>query len=262
MRKRITTWIFGIAILIMSSSVCLADSAQGEVYTNSETGYKVVIEDDANLLTDEECTRLAAVMEEITEYGNAAFKTIDQNDYATANYASSYYHDTFGTVSGTLFLIDMDNRNLWIFSDGAIYKTITTSYAETVTDNIYTYASREQYYICAEKAFEQITSLLRGQKIAQPMKYISNFLLAASLALFFNFGLMTCMTRVRRTSSDEMLKSAQKKFVCTKPVATFKSKVKTYDPVSSSSGGGGSSGGSSGGGGGGSSSGGGGGHSF
>lgn len=248
-----------LILFVTNVSICHASGDTGEVYRNAATGYRVLIQDDAHLLTKAERAKLATLMEEITEYGNAIFKTIDKTSMTTSSYAESFYHSTLGKDSGVLFLIDMYNRNIWIFSDGAIYKTVTKSYADTVTDNIYKYASRKEYYTCAAKAFEQIDSLLRGQKIAQPMKYISNLLLAASLALLFNFGLMTYVTKVRRTSRDELLKSVEKKFTCTKPVATFTYKDKTYSPVESSSGGGG---GSSGGGGGGSSSGGGGGHSF
>lgn len=257
--RTVIAGIFATILFMVSATVTHAQTEGSTYYTNPETGYRVVIEDDAELLTSSERNDLAAVMEEITEYGNVAFKTIDENNYSTDFYADKFYHNTFDKDSGVLFLIDMDNRNIWIFSDGRIYKTVTKSYADTVTDNVYRYASRAEYYTCAEQVFEQITSLLRGQKIAQPMKYISNFLLAASLALLINFVVMNAMTKVKRPGKEELLKSVEKKFSSTKAEATFINKTKVYDPVSDSSSGGGG-GGSSGGGGG--SSGGGGGHSF
>ena len=166
--------------------VCYAKPA----YVNPDTGYQTVIEDDAELLSEEEEAALQELLEEITAYGNVAFKTIDNNYMSTENYARSYYKDMFGTASGTLFLIDMDNRIIWIHSDGAVYKVITTAYANTITDNVYRYASDEEYFVCAQKAFEQMLSLLQGQKIAQPMKYISNGLLAIILALLLNYGVV------------------------------------------------------------------------
>ena len=52
---------------------------------------------------------------------------------------------------------------------------------------MYTYASDADYYICAMKVYEQEYTLLQGRKIAQPMKYISNALLAVVIAVVINY---------------------------------------------------------------------------
>lgn len=250
--------IFFAGIFMTDMSECRAE----EVF-NPDTGFRVVVEDDAGLLTEEQRAELADVMQPITAYGNVAFKTIGKNASSTENYARNYYKNIFGTDSGTLFLIDMDNRNIWIFSDGAVYKVITTAYANTVTDNVYRYASAANYYECAAEAFREIYALLEGERIAQPMKYISNALLALLLAMLINFGLVTYFTRLKKSSEDEILSNIDRKFTFTKPNAVYTHQTRVFDPVSTSSGGSGGGGGSSGGGGGGgSSSGGGGGHSF
>lgn len=237
------------------------DSAAGyEMYQNPETSYQALLEDDASLLDDGEIQDLAALMQEVTAYGNVAFKTIDDNAGSTESYARRYYQEQFGTASGTLFLIDMDNRNIWIHSDGAVYEVITESYADTITDNVYRHASAGDYYDCAAQAYEQILTLLKGHRIAQPMKYISNALLALILALLLNYGLVSFYARIKKPRRGELLRSGRHHFSYTQPKAYFVRESRTYNPVSSDSG---SSGGSSGGGGGGgSSSGGGGGHSF
>ena len=247
--------IIFVTAFLWSGSVCHAEPS----YTNTETGYRAVVEDDAFLLTEEEAGKLILVMQEITAYGNAAFKTIDENFTDAESYARDYYQSRFGTDSGTLFLIDMDNRNIWIHSDGAVYKIITTAYANTITDNVYRYASNEDYFDCANEAFGQILSLLKGQKIAQPMKYISNGLLAAILALLLNFGLVSFFSRLKKPGKKENI---PRRFSYTRPTAVFTHKTRVYDPVSSESGGRSGGSGSGGGGGGGSRSGGGGGHSF
>ena len=141
----------------------------GTEYYNPDTGFVVVINDEADLLTDSEQSSLRKIMTEITEYGNVAVATINYNPYSsTEEYIRYYYGKNFGTESGTVFVIDMYYRNIWIYSDGAIYKTITKSYANTITDNVYTYASDEEYYVCCAEALEQILTLL-VMKIAQPM---------------------------------------------------------------------------------------------
>lgn len=260
MRSRIKI-AFSLAVLvgvISCGMVCYAE----EVYINDETGYRVVLEDDAQLLSDEEETELITQMQEITAYGNVAFKTIDDNDWSAEYYARQYYQSQFGTDSGTLLLIDMDNRMLWIHSDGAVYRVITTAYANTITDNVYRYASSGDYGDCAMETFVQIHTLLRGQKIAQPMKYISNGLLAVIIALILNYGLVSYYARLKKPDKKTLMRSVESHFNYTPPQAVFIRESRKYNPVSSDSGSSGSSGGSSSGGGGSSSSGGGGGHSF
>ena len=251
------------AVFICSLPKCRAEEERGQnTYANPDTGFLVVVEDDAELLTEEQRRELAAVMESITAYGNVAFKTIDVNTASTESYARSFYQKRFGTDSGTLFLIDMDNRNIWIHSDGAVYGVITTANANTVTDNVYQYASRGDYYGCAAEAFRQINALLEGQRIARPMKYISNALLAMILALLINYGLVLRFTGLRKPGEGEILGNIYRRFSYTKPTAVHTHQTKTYDPVSSGGGSSGGGGHSGGGGGGGHSSGGGGGHSF
>ena len=73
----------------------------------NENGYKLIIEDDANLLSDEEINKLTDEMYSLTKYGNIAFKSISDNYSSTDSYARNYYHEKFSNQSGTLFLIDM-----------------------------------------------------------------------------------------------------------------------------------------------------------
>ena len=235
-----------------------ADRNSGTVYTNSETGYSVIIEDDASLLSNDEKIQLAETMKDITPYGDVAFKSIDYNPYSTETYIERYYNSIFGTGSGTVFLIDMDNRNIWIYSDGSIYSTITTAYANVITDNVYTYASDKDYFTCANKAFIQEAALLQGRRISQPMKYISNALLAIAIAILINYFIVRQTSRVRKASDNEIVNGVFANNAFNNVSVNFIRQTRTYSPRSSSSSG--SSGGHSGGGGG--HSGGGGGHSF
>ncbi|MDO4304316.1 MAG: TPM domain-containing protein, partial [Bacillota bacterium] len=204
-------------------------------YFNSATGCQVIIEDDADLLTDEEEEELAELMRGITDYGDVAFKTIDDNYQTTENYIKAYYQEQFGSGSGTIFLIDMDNRNIWIHSNGKIYRTITKSYANTITDNVYTYASRGDYYGCAREAFSEILTLLQGSKIAQPMKYISNALLALIVSLMLTFLVVAASSAVKKPKEKELLEATKYKYILKNPKATFTHTTKVYDPPSSGS---------------------------
>lgn len=258
--------VFVVLIAALTIILCLSvPSAASDIKEyNEDSSYVAVIEDDAGLITDTESVMES--MKPITEYGNVMLKTIDENDDSAAYFAEHYLHDNFGKDSSVIFLIDMDNRKVYIFSDGAIYRTITRAKAEVVTDNIYRYASKGDYDSCAIKAFEQINTLLEGHRIAEPMHIIGIAFISVLLGLIICFIMIWSTTKRRPIGSAELIRGTDTSVRITEPEAAFVSYSKTYSPVSSgggggySGGGGGSSGG--GGGGGGGSSGGGGGHSF
>ncbi|MBO5486541.1 MAG: hypothetical protein J5988_06390, partial [Eubacterium sp.] len=62
-------------------------AASAVTWSNQETGYYIILEDDADLLTDAQESRLVTEMQEITVYGNAAFKSISYNNYTAASFA-------------------------------------------------------------------------------------------------------------------------------------------------------------------------------
>ena len=221
--------------------------------------YKIIIEDDADLLTDEQEKELLKDMRPLSEYGNIAFKSISTNNTSTNDFARTYYHDMFGhgVSNGSLFLIDMDNREIYIFSDGNNYKIINNSKAYLITDNIYKMASAGDYYGCASEAYTAMYTLLAGGKIMEPMRHISNGVLAIVISFFTTFLIVLSSSRIKKANNSEIIKNCDVAFNANNIVGTKTGTHRVYSPVSESSGG--SSGG---GGGGGGSSGGGGGHSF
>ncbi|MBQ7774732.1 MAG: TPM domain-containing protein [Lachnospiraceae bacterium] len=223
----------------------------------AEGNYIVLIEDDADLLTEEQEAQLKLLMQDITAYGNVAFKSVNVNYASTDSYAENFYYSNFGTRSGAVFIIDMDNRNIWIETDGAVQRRIDANYAEVITDNIYMYATDGDYYECAAQAYTQMYTLLEGGRIAQPMKYICNGLMAISLAMIINFLIMRVQAANRAPGKEARLDALYHYCDLEDTRATFVHSTRVYSPKSSGGGSGG--GGGRGGGGGGSS---GGGHSF
>ena len=199
MRRKITfllTFLVAVLSIALAGGRVYADTGyevedyanQDFCYVNPDTGYEAVIVDDAFLLSVAEKNMLLDKMKLITTYGNVMFNSISYNSTSTESYIKSLYREKYGSESGTIFVIDMDNRNIWIHSNGKIYNTVTSSYADTITDNVYRYASSKDYYMCAYKVYEQELALLKGRRISQPMKYISNALLAVVAALIINYG--------------------------------------------------------------------------
>lgn len=233
------------------------DSSDGSVACNDETGYEIYIDDWADLLSTSEEEDLLEAMEPITTYGNVAFVSIDYNPKSSVEkYAQDYGYTHFRNDSYTLFIIDMDYRKICVYSDGEIYKTVTSAYGNTITDNVYSYATDGEYYECAYQAFHQINTLLEGRSIAQPMKYISNALLAVVLALLINYFVVMLLSRSRKANDSQLLDGIYTKVEINNPRMDFLHQTKRYSPQSSGGHGGGHRGGGGHGGGGGGS------HSF
>lgn len=222
-------------LLITVLSITNVHAGENIYYTNPENNYNVVINDEANLLSQNEIIELNEIMIPITEYGNVAFISTNYNPHITSYYASEAFYDLFTYESGILFLIDMDNRMIYIYSNGHIYDIVTDKYAEIITDNVYTYASNREYYNCAANAYSQIYSLLNGQKIAMPMKYICNILFAIILSLLFNFGLIKIFSGKRRTSTREVLNGINVRCDINNAEAHFINQTQKYSPVSNGS---------------------------
>ena len=105
-KKRYNKFLVGIASVLLtviitiglisygtfSASVVYADDLVE--YTNSDTGYKIIIEDDADLLTDDEESKLVTAMKPITKYGNAYYlaaygQTGEDSDISDKRYNES-----------------------------------------------------------------------------------------------------------------------------------------------------------------------------
>ena len=258
MRYLKTSFISFVLILLFLIPCFSVTAAAAKEET--EAGHRIVVDDQADLLTEEEEKALIEDMRPAAGYGEIGFLSVDQNSQSAAALAESYYLSTFGKVDGSLFLIDMDNRKIYIYSGGRNYNVITKGKADTITDNVYRFASKKEYYACASETYREIATLLEGGRISEPMRYVVNGFLALILALLINFIIVNAVTRVRKVRKEELISVANWSVDIGKPTARYTGETRRYDPVETS--GGGSSGGGGGGGGGGGFSGGGGGHSF
>ena len=158
-------------------------------YQNSETGYRVMIIDDADLISDIEEAMLADSMKPITEYGHIVFWTTEEKASDAEIQARDKRYAYFGRDSAGILSINMAKRKVVFHADGAMYKAVNASDARTITDNVSHYASEKDYYSCAKEAFDQVLMRLRGQAIAEPMKYTSYTVIALMLAFVIVVGL-------------------------------------------------------------------------
>ena len=217
----------------------------GEESTNSQ--YQLVIEDDANLLSQEETQKLRERMTPLTEFGHIIFKSINENNAnSTRSYAENYYFNRFQHDSGSMLLIDMDEKMVYIVSEGSNKNSIDNGKSESITDNIYKYLSQKNYFTGADIAFSQMNTVLSGQKIAEPMKYISNIIIAFLVSSFITFFFIMRKSDLKKASNKDLVKDCVIAFSAANILGSVIGTTKKYSPQSSSSsssGGGGFSGG-------------------
>lgn len=240
-----------VAVLLMAAALSSAAFAAGTF----------IIEDGADLLTNDEEAELRARYWEITSYMDAALVTTNDSPGSTSSFAESYAIRNYGNDPAIIFVIDMDDREIYIYANGAALRTVSQADARAITDNIYKDASRGDYFACADGAFGQILAKCRGERLARPVKHISNLMIAVLLGVLINYFLTVRSRQPRKerrtnatvTASVSTRRSFLPGLALGIPIVV--SSVRHYKNDDSGSGGGG-------GGGGGGHSGGGGGHSF
>ena len=249
------------AMTLVMPVMALTVSAEEE---QQQTGmYDVYIGDYADLLTDEEENELYYVMADGVDSGNMVFMTTDDAaGYTSKDYIEMVYQttDVLKDTDTVIYLIDMDNRLLWITGYGSLKKLVTPDYANLITDNVYRYAKSGDFAACAVTGYRQIIQRVNGSRVSGALRGVGNLCIAVIIAevLCFTFAFVT--SAARKAQDKEILDNVERVMNISNPSVKKTSTKKIYDPPSSSSGSGGRSGGFSGGGGG--FSGGGGGHGF
>ena len=180
--KRLVFFLISVFFLLFSASVQAKIEADGLV-----SPYKVIIDDEIDLLTDDEEALLIDDMMPITKYGTAVFRTFSERglssehdmalEYLTANVAAER---SFPCVS---FHINMATRQLWILSRGNLEKKINTQSGYTISGNVSWKATSQKYYACASMAFSQILSVIEENRVISVMSIFCSILLAAALSL-------------------------------------------------------------------------------
>lgn len=239
---------------------------------NSEYDNFCLIYDEADILSDSQEKQLIDAMYPISDYSHVILTTISVNGYGyseTSNryekeYASAVY-DSFIKMNRLnnkdciIFIIDMDTRWLYLYREGSseFKNTLSEGKCDSITDNVYSYASNSDYYNCSKKVFEQVLDIMEGKRIAQPMKVACNLLIGMSISFLVTYLIASSKSKVHSPSNEEALKYAVSSFRHSEITDVLTNVTKTYCPRSSGSSGGGRSHG-----GGGHSHGGGGGHRF
>ena len=142
--KKICSWmIIFIFLIVLSAPI----DAKANSY-NEEAVF-----DYADLLTMEEEENLRAYAKRYEKYGlSVVYVTIDDAlGKSSMVYADEFYDDNHFRQDGVLFMIDMDNREVYICTTGKCIDILTDEKLDRILDENYTYAGDGEYYQCLKE---------------------------------------------------------------------------------------------------------------
>lgn len=145
-------------ILLLALVVCIAVNAAHVVYG---AGQRVF--DEASLFTDagrENMEERIQTLRKQMSMDVVIVTTTDSGGKSSTEYADDYYdYGGFGNgekASGVLFLIDMDNREIYISTTGTMSRFLTDERIESMLDREYDYIAAEEYGAAAQVFLDDV----------------------------------------------------------------------------------------------------------
>lgn len=109
--------------------------------------------DDADLLSYDEEQEIQSMLDEFAgESGWTLFAvtTDDANGMTSEEYADDFVDQNAFEENGVCFLIDMDNREIYMSTTGSAIRILTDHRIDSIMDNSYEYAGDGEYAKCFE----------------------------------------------------------------------------------------------------------------
>ncbi len=155
--------IFLILVLVIVFNTYISEASTDTTIPIVDNTQKIY--DFAGLLTDE---GKKEIYNDITEYINTynmdmVIVTINKNNKSSSMaYADDFYdYNDFGIGSnrdGILFLIDMDNRNMWISTTGKAILMYDDNRIDDILDDTYSAIKNEDYDLCCKRFISSASS--------------------------------------------------------------------------------------------------------
>lgn len=138
--------------LRINSWITVTEDNKDNILNTPSVNEEEKIYDFADLFTDEEEKNLYSAVFDYTQRRNLdlVIVTINDNFESTEEYADDFYdYNNFGYGSerdGVLFLVDMENRYVYISATGGAMDLYPDNECNMITEEVYTYFSDQHYY--------------------------------------------------------------------------------------------------------------------
>lgn len=109
--------------------------------------------DDADLLSYDEEQEIQSMLDEFAEESGwtlFAVTTDDANGMTSEEYADDFVDQNALEENGVCFLIDMDNREIYMSTTGSAIRILTDHRIDSIMDDSYEYAGDGEYVKCFE----------------------------------------------------------------------------------------------------------------
>lgn len=143
--------------------VCLCGGLFIGLEASAETKY---VYDQADLLTDEEELEFQSYAEVMKETWEMNFMVVT-TDYAegksSMEYADDFYDAHFPEESeadGILYLLDMDNREIYLSTSGLAIRYLTDDRIDSILDEAFEYVAEGDYYGTFQAFFDETENYL------------------------------------------------------------------------------------------------------
>lgn len=172
MMKRKQTVFLTVLFLILAvlgGSVTSWAQSQSQGQSQGQSSGEKRVFDEARLFSEKEAGELETEIQSMREAMNmdvVIVTTDDAGGKTAAKYAEDFYIDNeFGTgkdYSGVLFLIDMDNREIYILPVGTMNRFLTDERWNAILDDAYNEIGQKEYGACAQSFLNGVTKYYKA----------------------------------------------------------------------------------------------------
>ena len=203
--KKFAVLILSLAFIFIPFSAAYAASG---VYDNAGLLY----ETELNAVSEE-----LAALSEATGWDAAAVTVSDTEGKSSAVYADDFYSGLGYGDNGIIYLIDMDNREIYISAIGTASECLTDIRLDNIFDTAAGYAAQGSYYRAFSAEIEMSLEYFKagipvdtGQAAAHIAVWITAFLVGAVSAACFAIHIYKAYSFKERSEQQDKLHGKQR----------------------------------------------------
>ena len=134
---------------LVPDDVIITESNKSNIMSTPAIDASEKIYDFGNLLTDSEEDKLYTQIKKFIDGASLDFAIVTISDNvknSSKDYAHDFYDYNMFDNDGILFLIDMDNRSIYMSTNGTAVSLFPDSRMEPILENVYGKVSQKKYY--------------------------------------------------------------------------------------------------------------------